>query len=84
MKKMSHRGIIESCTLPLARAVCPLLREGPRVWDTDHELGSLGRWDIWCIDFMYDVKLEIKMLEMTDSCLFKVSRDLLCPAALRN
>jgi hypothetical protein len=24
------------------------------------------------------------MLEMTDSCLFKVSRDLLCPAALRN
>eukprot|EP00873_Tetraselmis_striata_P009279 jgi/Tetstr1/429543/TSEL_019448.t2 len=47
----------------------------PRIWDTGHELGSLGRWDLWCIDFMYDANLEMRMLEMTDSCLFKGYRE---------
>lgn len=54
-------------------AATPAPTGPPRIWDTGHELGSLGRWDLWCIDFMYDANLEMRMLEMTDSCLFKVA-----------
>mmetsp|Transcript_8003 Transcript_8003/g.22932 ORF Transcript_8003/g.22932 Transcript_8003/m.22932 type:complete len:476 (-) Transcript_8003:1679-3106(-) len=44
---------------------------GPRIWDTGHFLGSLGHFDLWCVDFMYSTAFELRMLEMTDSCLFK-------------
>lgn len=52
---------------------------GLRSWDTGHELGSLGYWDLWCIDFMYDSAFEMRMLEMTDSCLFKAQAPYHCP-----